>query len=269
MSVSRKDLERDEVRRAIDGLLNTANRYSVTHLEDPLVRYYFKREYIFLGQCLKHDYENGILIGDKVVRLVKQERQSLRDQAAALAEFGIGVIAGAGQVAAGVATCTAESIFSFSGMALCGGVGMPTLLHGANNLYENAYKITGNLHQNWIGQHTGDYKDVTGLLKDGYRLGGKKIGLNNRDSDAAYAAVDLATSAYGLAGSRKVAEKWSNMPDSKQFKLYRYSKIDYEKGWRTMSGGSLLTEMSANVITLKSVKDSYKGEEKGANDNGL
>ena len=258
MSISRKDLERDEVRKAVAGLLNTANRYSVTHLQDPLVRYYFKREYLFLEKCLIRDYENGILVGDKVVRLVKQERQSLKEQATDLTLYGIGVIAGAGQVAAGYTICTADSIFSFTGMSFCGGVGAPMLLHGGNNLYENSYKIAGNIHQNWTGRYTGDFENVSGPLKKGYRLGAEKLGLKQRDADAAYAGVDLATSAYGLTNQVKIVQKWSNMPDSKQLMLFRYSRADYIKGVKSMSMGSLGVEMYGNAATLHGAVKPYR-----------
>ena len=257
MSISRRDLERDEVRKAVDGLLNTANRYSITHLQDPLVRYYFKREYIFLGKCLVDDYENGILVGDKVVRLVKQERQSLKDQAADLALYGLGVFAGAGQVATGYGICTAESIFSFTGMSFCGGVGAPMLLHGANNLYENSYKIAGNIHQNWTGRYTGDFENVSGLLKEGYRFGAKNLGLDERYGDAAYAVADLATSAYGLVNSRKVVQQWSNMPDSKQLQLFKYFKTDYEKGVKAMTKTALGSEVIGGINTTMTAIEPY------------
>ncbi|MFV8458632.1 DUF4225 domain-containing protein [Vibrio owensii] len=263
MSISRKDLERDEVRKAVVGLLNTANRYSVTHLQDPLVRYYFKREYLFLEKCLIRDYENGILVGDKVVRLVKQERQSLKDQATALGLYGLGIIAGAGQVTMGYGICTADSIFSFTGMSFCGGVGAPMLLHGGNNLYENSYKIAGNIHQNWTGRYTGDFENVSGPLKKGYRLGAEKLGLKQRDADAAYAGVDLATSAYGLINKRSIGHHWANMADSKKLQLFRYFKADYEKGIKTMSKTAFGGEVIGNINTAVGAATPYLNEDQG------
>ncbi|WP_281188414.1 hypothetical protein AAIA71_28510 (plasmid) [Vibrio harveyi] len=44
------------------------------------------------------DYNNGNVVGDKIVKLAKQERQSLADQVIKIGEYGVGLVAGIGQL---------------------------------------------------------------------------------------------------------------------------------------------------------------------------
>ncbi|WP_045424613.1 DUF4225 domain-containing protein [Vibrio jasicida] len=248
---SYKDLEDDEVRQAVKGLIRQANMYSMSHLNDPLLQHHFREEYRFLGKCLLRDYDGGIIVKDRVVKLVRQERQSLIDQAYELGKYSIGIVAGAGQLSAGYGLCVTSSVFSIVGASWCGGVGAPMMAHGANNLFENSYNIAGNIDQNWNGRYTGEYGNGSGFVRKGYRIAAKHIGLSERDADAAFATVDLATSAYGLANKKKVVQTWTNAPDSKQLMLFNYAKRDYAKGWRSMSKGALGVEFSANYFTAQ------------------
>lgn len=254
---SYKDFEDDEVRQAIRGLIRQANMYSMSHLNDPLVQHHFREEYRFLGKCLLRDYDGGIIVKDKVVKLVRQERQSLIDQAYELGKYSIGMVAGAGQLSAGYGLCVTSSVFSIVGASWCGGVGAPMMAHGANNLFENSYNIAGNIDQNWNGRYTGKYGDGAGFVKKGYRIAAKHMGLSERDADAAFATVDLATSAYGLTNKKKVVQTWTNAPDSKQLMLFNYAKRDYTKGLRSMSKGALGVEFSANYFTAQGALDPY------------
>lgn len=212
-------IEEDEVRVAVRGLLRQANMYSMSHLQDPTVQHQFREEYRFLGQCLLNDYRDGILVGSKIVRLVKQERQSLIDQALELGKYGIGLIAGVGQLSAGYGICVTSSVFSIAGASWCSGVGTPMITHGGNNIYENSYNITGNIVQNWKGRYTGDYGDNNSFIRKGYQLAAEQMGMAPRDGDAAYAAVDIATSLYGLKSTLK-AVPHANVPNARQFKLF-------------------------------------------------
>ncbi len=259
---SYKDLEDDEVRQAVRGLIRQANMYSMSHLNDPLLQHHFREEYRFLGKCLLRDYDGGIIVKDRVVKLVRQERQSLIDQAKELSLYGIGVIAGSGQVSMGYGLCVTSSVFSIVGASWCGGVGAPMMAHGANNLFENSYNIAGNIDQNWNRRYTGEYGDSSGFVRKGYRIAAKRMRLPERDADAAFAAVDLATSAYGLTNTAKTVHKWTNAPDSKQLMLFRYSSLDYSKGWKTMSASGLFGETIGNINTVYGAGSPYFKEGK-------
>ncbi|AYO21059.1 DUF4225 domain-containing protein [Vibrio owensii] len=260
MSNTPTQIEEDEVRVAVRGLLRQANMYSMSHLQDPTLQHQFREEYRFLGQCLLSDYRDGILVGSKIVRLAKQERQSLIDQALELGKYGIGLIAGVGQLSAGYGICVTSSVFSIAGASWCSGVGTPMMTHGGNNIYENSYNITGNIVQNWKGRYTGDYGDSNSFVRKGYRLAAEQMGMASREGDAAYAAVDIATSIYGLKNTLK-AVPHANVPNARQFKLFYYSSRDFSKGWRTMSSGALLNETFGNYNTVKDAAKPYLEEE--------
>ncbi|MFA0114347.1 DUF4225 domain-containing protein [Vibrio sp. 10N.261.46.E11] len=256
MSHTSEQVEEDGVRVAVRGLLRQANMYSMSHLQDPTSQHQFREEYRFLGQCLLNDYQKGILFGDKLVRLVKQERQSLIDQALELGKYGIGLVAGVGQLSAGYGLCVTSSIFSIAGASWCSGVGAPMITHGGNNIYENSYNMTGNIVQNWKGEYTGDYGNSNSTLRKGYQKIAASVGLSERDGNMAYATVDIATSVYGLKSTLKTVPH-ANVPNAQQFKLFYYSSRDFSKGWRTMSKGALLNETFGNYNTLSDAASPY------------
>lgn len=260
-NASQQEADRDEVKLAVRGLLRQANSISLTHLNNPMIQHQFRSEYKWLGKCLVDDYENGILSKNQVARYVRQERQSLIDQTIEIGKYGIGLIAGIGQLTAGYGLCITSSVFSFAGASWCSSVGVPMMAHGGNNIYENSYNITGNLDQNWNHRYTGEYGDGTGWLKKQYQKTAKRMGYSDDEGNLAYAAVDLATSAYGLKNTIKPANN-SNIPNTKQFKLFYYTKQDYSKGWKTMSSSALGFEITSNTITASDAIQPYINENK-------
>ena len=260
MSELRQSQDDDEVKQAIRGLLNQANTFSQTYLTDLTLQHQFREEYRFLGKCLLDDYHNGVYVRDKIVSLVRRERQSLIDQALEIGKNGIGLIAGTGQLTLGYGLCVTSSVFSIAGASWCSSVGVTMMAHGGNNIYESTYNITGNIVQNWKGQYTGNYGDGTGLLRKGYRRVAQSLGFDDREGDVAYAAVDLATSAYGLKNVLKPVPN-ANVPNAKQFQLFYYSSHDYIKGWKTMSGLALFNEASANSLTVYGAVKPYLVDE--------
>lgn len=258
MSDSRKRFDDDEVKLALNGLLNQSDMYAMMHIRDPHLRESFRDEYLFLSRCMKRDYDNGILYKDRVVKLARQERQSLIEQAYEIAKYTAGLVAGIGQTSLGFGICTTSSVFSIAGAAWCGSMGVTMMLHGTNNIYEASYNITGNIVQNWKGEYTGDYGDADGYVRKKYQHVAKQMGFDSRDANSAYAAVDVGTSLYGLANSAKTVINWNGAPDSKQFKLYYYFSKDLEKGWRTMSSGALLSEAITDGVTIHDAAKAYR-----------
>ncbi|WP_456294898.1 DUF4225 domain-containing protein [Vibrio sp. AK197] len=260
MSSTRNEMDKEEIRVAVNGLLRQVNSYSTEFLSDPLIQNQFREEYRFLGKCLLDDYQNGVLAKNRIVKLVKRERQSLIDQSLELGKYGIGLIAGIGQLSTGYGLCITSSIFSFAGASWCASTGAPMMLHGGNNIYENSYNMTGNIVQNWQGRYTGHYGDNTGIVKKGYRYAAQKLGLEVRDGDVAYATVDIATSAYGFVNTLKPAVN-ATISNVKQFKLYYYGAQDYIKGWKTMSRSALTVEGMADIETIRSAAYPYFHDE--------
>lgn len=257
-----KEFDDDAVKLALNGLLDQSDTYAMMYLRDPNIREAFRLNYLYLARCMKKDYDNNVLDRARIVGLAKQEQQSLIEQATEIGKYTAGLIAGVGQLSAGFGTCVTSSVFSIAGMSWCGSVGVPMMAHGGNNIMESSYNITGNVVQNWKGQYTGDYGNSDGFVRKGYKRAAHSLGFEDREANTAYAAVDVATSLYGLLSSNvRTVVKWSNAPDSTQFKLYYYFSKDLVKGWKTMSKGSLAAEISADYFTIKNSIDSY-GDDK-------
>ncbi|MBE4053596.1 DUF4225 domain-containing protein, partial [Vibrio parahaemolyticus] len=140
---------------------------------------------------------------DRVVKLARQERQSLIEQAYEITKYTAGLVAGIGQTSAGFGMCVTSSVFSIAGASWCSSMGATMMAHGTNNIYEASYNITGNIVQNWKGAYTGDYGDADGYVRKTYQRIAKEKGFDSRDANSAYAAVDVGTSLYGLPNSAK------------------------------------------------------------------
>ncbi|EHK0753624.1 DUF4225 domain-containing protein, partial [Vibrio parahaemolyticus] len=259
---SRKSFDDDEVKLALNGLLNQSDMYAMMHIRDPHLRENFRDEYLFLARCMKRDYDNGILYKDRIVKLARQERQSLIEQAYEITKYTAGLVAGIGQTSAGFGMCITSSVFSIAGASWCGSMGATMMAHGTNNIYEASYNITGNIVQNWKGAYTGDYGDADGYVRKTYQRIAKEKGFGANEGNLAYSGVDIATSAYGLLKSDpKSVGGWAEAEKVTQFKLYYYFSKDLERGWRTMSKGALAAEIGADYYTIKGSIDLY-GDDK-------
>ncbi|MCR9888661.1 DUF4225 domain-containing protein, partial [Vibrio parahaemolyticus] len=248
----------DEVKLALNGLLNQSDMYAMMHIRDPHLRENFRDEYLFLARCMKRDYDNGILYKDRVVKLARQERQSLIEQAYEITKYTAGLVAGIGQTSAGFGMCITSSVFSIAGASWCGSMGATMMAHGTNNIYEASYNITGNIVQNWKGTYTGDYGDADGYVRKKYQHVAKQMGFGVNEGNLAYSGVDIATSAYGLLKSDpKSVAGWAEAEKVTQFKLYYYFSKDLERGWRRATKLSLFSEMAADVATIDSAIEPY------------
>lgn len=258
MSDSRKSFDDDEVKLALNGLLNQSDMYAMMHIRDPHLRENFRDEYLFLARCMKRDYDNGILYKDRVVKLARQERQSLIEQAYEITKYTAGLVAGIGQTSAGFGMCITSSVFSIAGASWCSSMGATMMAHGTNNIYEASYNITGNIVQNWKGTYTGDYGDADGYVRKKYQHVAKQMGFGANEGNLAYSGVDIATSAYGLLKSDpKSVAGWAEAEKVTQFKLYYYFSKDLERGWRRATKLSLFSEMAADVATIDSAIEPY------------
>ncbi len=144
----------------------------------------------------------------------------------------VGFVSGGMQIYAGGSICVASL-----GLA-CAGFGAPLMAHGSNNMYENGYYL---LYR----------EDVSGYTKDAYRYVANTLGYSNDDADIVYNVADLGLSGYGLG--RQVLK-----PDA--WKLFRYIKTDYTRGWKLMGDAELGVELigDANtVLGIYSIKKEY------------
>ncbi len=82
-----KCFEEDEIKLALNGLLDNANFHMSPLLVDPYIKQSYQNDYLFLAKCLKKQYEDGVITKDKLVNLVKLECQSLREQWSHLSRY--------------------------------------------------------------------------------------------------------------------------------------------------------------------------------------
>lgn len=134
----------------------------------------------------------------------------------------VGFVGGGLQVFGGYGICNASL-----GLA-CASIGVPMIVHGKENMWENAYYLV--LRQN----------PSSAPLRESYRYIASLLGGNARHADIAYSAVDLTLSAGA-------AFKYGLKPDA--WKLFRYIQEDYIIGWKTMSAAGLSTELVADSAT--------------------
>lgn len=121
----------------------------------------------------------------------------------------VGFVAGGAQVVSGFGACVATL-----GVA-CSGYGVPMILHGANNLYENGYYL---LYR----------KNKSGAVRDAYQYAATKLGYSDREANLVYGTVDLSLAGYG--SFRKII-----LPREKSWSLFRNIKSDYIRGWQDAS----------------------------------
>ncbi|MGF1690840.1 DUF4225 domain-containing protein [Photobacterium kagoshimensis] len=184
-------------------------------------------KFLALLAYVKSDFEQGRKTELQAIKEIDEEKNNLFEQGVQIAIRGVGVIAGAMQIGAGVCYKSAG--------VLCASVGAPLLAHGVNNVYENS-----------VGG------DEEGIVRKGYRRASKLLGYGNREADITYGVVDLGLSGYGLINTLKVVPN-ASVSNVKKFKLFRYSSYDYIKGYRTMSKPALMTEISADTVTVKNL----------------
>ncbi|AWK44565.1 hypothetical protein A4R40_15765 [Photorhabdus laumondii subsp. laumondii] len=144
----------------------------------------------------------------------------------------IGFVSGGSQIFAGLGVCVASL------GAACAGFGVPLLIQGGNNVYENGYYLLLR-------------KEVSGPVRDVYRDAAKTLGYSETDGDRVYGYVDLALSGYGMA--RSVVRPGT-------FRLFRYIKTDYIRGWQVMGRIPLIAELIGDMVTGLSIYSISEGE---------
>lgn len=167
--------------------------------------------------------DEGIISAQQGIQKIRDEYDELSSKALFYAQNGVGVIAGAMQVEAGV-----SKLGKTRGVGVI--TGFPLIAHGVNNIYEGM----GNIY-NGPGAPS-----VTGPVREFYqeRLGGVYEG------NMAYYSVDLYLS---ISGVSSLVRK----PHSMQ--LFSRDPINYEMAYKQMGKLALAFEALAEVITIKNM----------------
>ncbi|ETS33598.1 Protein of unknown function (DUF4225) [Photorhabdus khanii NC19] len=144
----------------------------------------------------------------------------------------VGFVSGGSQIFAGIGVCVASL------GAACAGFGVPLLVQGGNNVYENGYYLL--LRKEVSGPARGVYCDVA-----------KTLGYSEADGDMVYGYVDLGLSGYGMV--RSIVRPGT-------FRLFRYIKSDYIRGWQEMGKVPLIAEIIGDAVTGFSIYSISNGE---------
>jgi hypothetical protein len=219
------------VSKAAGNLSNQACTIGARHIRNGMLRNQFNREVAFYASFIVNEVLQGKIAPEHGLKEIKSEQSSLLSQSLDIAQRGVGAVAGALQIAAGAGICYG------SVGTLCLFAGIPLMVHGANNTYENGRNLLEGR------------SDTQGPVRKGYQKLAKMAGRGEIEGNMAYGAVDLGLSAYGVG--RLVLK-----PDS--WRLFRYVRTDYVRGYEAVSKGALSFEVLSDGVTINSLREESK-----------
>ncbi|AIL62477.1 DUF4225 domain-containing protein [Pseudomonas alkylphenolica] len=205
-----------EVSHAAAQFTGFACTISARHLQDDQTRMQFNRELAYFARRVVRDVEERRLSPQEGLRELKAEQQSLLSESHRIVTQTLGLIGGTVQVASGAGICYG------SVGTLCAPLGAPLIIHGGNNIYENAR----NLYER--------SRDVEGPVRKAYQGVAKQLGYSETEGNMAYLTGDLAMSGAGLLRQALKPDAW---------RLYRYIKTDHERAYKQMSKKALAMEL--------------------------
>ncbi|PSS58303.1 DUF4225 domain-containing protein [Pseudomonas sp. BBP2017] len=205
-----------EVSHAAAQFTGFACTIGARHLQDDQTRMQFNRELAYYARRVVQDVEERRLSPQEGLRELKTEQQSLLSESHRIVTQTLGLIGGTVQVATGAGICYG------SVGTLCAPLGAPLIMHGSNNVYENARSLYERR------------SDIEGPVRKAYQGVAKQLGYSEAEGNLAYLTGDLAMSGAGLL--RQVLR-----PDA--WRLYRYMKTDHERAYKRMSKKALAMEI--------------------------
>lgn len=154
----------------------------------------------------------------KLYAIAQKERDTT--SLSTLSLKGVGFASGAFQILGGVGFCVKNV------RSACGKLGIPLMIQGGENLYENLYYLL--MHK--------DPKNMP--VRKAYRYIAKLLGGDDKVGDIAFSSVDVALSAGALGSLTRI-------DDAR--KLFYYIREDFIRGWRAMGGVGIGTELVGDV----------------------
>lgn len=209
------------------------------YLHDPIVRSTFMVEEHKVVESYLDDYRSGRLDFSRAMDKLYEHFQDLNNnyiqlqmggiQLYAIAQKtrdavsmttlslkGVGFAGGAFQIVGGFGVCVKDV------RSACGKLGVPLMVQGAENVYENSYYLF--LH-----------KEPTKVpVREAYRYIAKLFGKDDDAGDIAFSSVDIALSAGSSGGLTR--------QDGIR-KLFHYIREDFVRGWRAMGVAGIGTEL--------------------------
>ncbi|WP_052261093.1 DUF4225 domain-containing protein [Pseudomonas sp. C5pp] len=197
------------------------------YIGDDILRARFVQEIAYVGKAIVDDVSAGRVSAKEGQEALEQEYLELLTQVWEYSKLVAGVTAGILQVHTGAAVCG----FSLGVGCLIGGV--PMMLHGANNIYENGLNI-------FLGQ-----RGTVGPIRKAYQRVAVAAGGTVSDGNVAYGTLDLGLSAYNLGRLVLRPGAW---------RLFRYVRADKTQALKTMSTHSIVFEVGIDMLTGEQVR---------------
>ncbi|MDF0730746.1 DUF4225 domain-containing protein [Pseudomonas entomophila] len=210
-----------EVSHAASRLTNYACEVGARYIKDDSLRVQFTQEFSYASQIVVEGVRNGSLSSEQALFSLRREHGELYAQVAEYIKLVAGFSAGFLQVGTGLAVCK----LSFGVGCVVGGI--PLILHGVNNVYENG--------RNLISRGN----DTVGLVRRGYQKLAEITGGRASHGNVAYGVTDIGLSAFGLA--RMVLKPGS-------WRLFRYIEADKARAYREMSKGAIMFEVGVDML---------------------
>ena len=211
-----------EVSHLAARLTQYACEVGARHLADDFIRVQFTQEVAQVGQSVVEDLQAGKISAAQARESLEEEYQKLALEVWEYLKLAAGVTAGVMQISTGLAVCK----MSFGVGCVLGG--LPLILHGANNVYENSMNIVKRGAKT-VGPVRKAYQDIA-MVAGGSAAHG----------NIAYGTLDLGLSAYNL--SRLVLKPGA-------WRLFRYLEADKVKAYQQMGKRSIIFEVGMDMLT--------------------
>lgn len=222
MKVSEKTCDIHDVVKSASDLVAFGCSVGATQLHDSFMQIQFSSIVSSFANEIILAVDEGIISAQQGIQQIRDEYAELSSKALFYAQNGVGVVAGAMQVEAGV-----SKLGKTRGVGI---TGVPLIAHGVNNIYEGM----GNIY-NGPGSPS-----VTGPIREFYQ---ERLG-SVYEGNMVYYSIDLYLS---ISGVSSLVRK----PDSMQ--LFSHDPINYEMAYKQMGKLALAFEALADAITIKNM----------------
>jgi hypothetical protein len=196
------------------------------HIEDGMLRLQFNRDVACYTQKVIREVEDGLKSAHEAAQELWRENAQLRQDLWTFSKHSVGAAAGALQIASGVGICYASV-----GLMCIPAAGL--VLHGANNIYENAYNL--------IERRS----DTEGWIRQGYQFAFRSKSRGN----IAYGLTDILGSGYGA---------YRLVPSKDARPLFRYIDSDYVRAYTETAPWILSIDAFSTGVTTYGVAEELR-----------
>ena len=209
------------------GRLNSyACEIGARYISDDGLRVQFIQEVSSSSKAVVEGVRRGELTAEQGSIALRREHRELYAQVDEYLKLVAGVAAGVLQVGTGLAVCK----LSLGVGCVAGGI--PLILHGVNNVYENGRNVISRRN------------DTVGPIRRGYQKFAELSGGRASHGNVAYGSADIALSGFGL--SRMVLKEGA-------WRLFRYVQADKVRAYKEMGKGAIMFEVGIDMLTGEQV----------------